>query len=75
MTAEKDELAERARQLYHERACPGCRRALSLWEILSMAFGSAIDYSVKVLMPDGTERIVPAKSVNPQIMTIADEGK
>lgn len=40
-----------------------------------MAFGSAIDYSVKVLMPDGTERIVPAKSVNPQIMTIADEGK
>jgi len=65
-------LKEKALALYQGRACPHCGAKLTLWEVLAMAFGSAIRYSVRVIMPDGGERWLPAEKVNPQIMRVVE---
>lgn len=63
-------LAARALELYRTRKCPHCGNKITLWEALSMVFGSAWHYYVKVRRTDGKEMFWPIKKVNPQNMVI-----
>jgi hypothetical protein len=56
-----------------ERRCPGCRRKLSLGQIITMMHGSGYEQYVQVKLADGTIAFVEAGLVNPTLVEVLDQ--